>query len=130
MPLGPERSGRRRPPRGHAAGIVVRSAYGSCPDRPRPKPADDAHLSGGTLRGGHRTFRHPPREGPRDQPTAVPNRLPSAYVTPAAAPPSRSWRSPLYHQVRAVTLATTAPHRKSPASAVSTAGHSEAAPSR
>ena len=47
-------------------------------------------------------------------PTAAPNRLPRAYVTPAAAPPSASCRSPLNHQVRAVTRATTAPHAKSP----------------
>ena len=38
-------------------------------------------------------------------------------MTAAAAPPRTSWRSPLYHQLRAVTRATSAPQPKSPTSA-------------
>src|SRR5690349_3060736 len=105
-------------PAGHAAGLFAHSAYGSCPVVMRSKPAGN-----GSLRGPTHTWEP-------HHPTAVPNSAPRAYVTPAAAPPRRSCRRPLYHQLRAVTLATTAPHRKRPSSASSTAGHRLLAPSR
>lgn len=71
-----------------------------------------------------------PGQRRRGQPTAPPISRPSRKVTPAAAPPSTSWRAPLNHQLRAVTRATTAPQANSPASESSRAGSSEVAPSR
>lgn len=109
---------RRHPPRECAAGVIAHSAYGSCPLVEQPKPVGNNYLCG------------PSHKYDPIYPTAVPNKLPRAYVTPAAAPPRTSCRSPLNHQVLAVTRATTAPQANSPASASSTAGHSEAAPSR
>src|SRR6478752_3455114 len=64
------------------------------------------------------------------QPMAVPKKEPMPKVSAAAAPPRASWRRPLNHHERAVTLATTAPQPKRPISASSTAGHSAVAPSR
>ena len=56
--------------------------------------------------------------------------LPIAYVTAAAAPPSSSWRPPLYSAPRSVNRLTTAPVRNS-ASSASTIGSSRlVAPSR
>ena len=48
---------------------------------------------------------------------------------PAAAPPSRSWRSPPYHQARLVTLVTIAPQPNSASSDTTMVGTDEPAPS-
>lgn len=64
------------------------------------------------------------------QPRPASTREPKTYVIPAAAAPRTNWRKPLYHQERAVTRDTSAPHRNRPAIERASAGQTDVAPSR